>query len=147
MLTVILGYLAFTSGLVFEVSKSKQVGQMDIPYAIPFSNERVGLIGLYTEGDIDCAEWLVANSGGTAIIADYFGHFLIVGLNGAGVSYQSLFREDLGVHYLFLGTWNDELDAMILGWDEGIRTYREIPDVSGGIEVFRSGRAVVYKMG
>jgi hypothetical protein len=134
----------FTSGLVFEVSKAEQVGQMDIPYSMAFSNQRVGLIGVYSDDDIACAKWIVDNGESTVPIrTDYFGHTLIVGYNGIGTSY---YRECEDRHYLFLGSWNTRYGVLVLGWDEGRRTYEPIPDLFSMRELFRQGDAVIYEV-
>lgn len=141
---IILLYFSFTSGLVFEVSKAQEVGQIDTPYSIAFSNERVGLIGIYEDDDLRCARWIVENGRKDyPIRTDYFGYTLILGINGIGSSY--LWQDERN-HYLFLGSWNNKLGKMILGWDEGVRTYQPLPDCANMEEIYRVGNSVIYEV-
>jgi nicotinamidase-related amidase len=56
---LLLTYFLFTSGLVFEVTASEMEGNVDMPYSLALSGERTGVLEIYTDGDVDCAKWLV----------------------------------------------------------------------------------------
>lgn len=55
-------FVPFTSGLVYEVTGSNATDKFIVPYSAALSGERTGLIGVYTQDDIKCAEWLAYKS-------------------------------------------------------------------------------------
>ena len=59
---ILLAYFIFTSGLVYEATGSDVTDKFIVPYSASLSGERAGLFGVYTKGDIKCAEWLAYES-------------------------------------------------------------------------------------
>jgi len=139
----LIAYYAFTSGAVFELTKSEVTERLDVPYSIALSNEKTRIVGVYgNNDDTDCARWLTEETDPSILIyADYCGTSLIMDLSETrGCSYEEPRRD----HYLFLTSWNTEHKKMVYGWFEGLREYEPLPDLSNAIEVFRRGDAVVY---
>ena len=55
---ILLSYFAFTSGLVYKLMENDVTSSFVVPYSAALSGEQTGLLGVYTEDDIRCAEWL-----------------------------------------------------------------------------------------
>lgn len=62
-------YFIFTSGFIFEVTQSKSIDKIDIPYNPALSSERTGIVGVFTKCDIECAKWIVQNTKDTDLVA------------------------------------------------------------------------------
>jgi len=139
----LIAYYAFTSGIIFELTKSETTEQLDVPYSIALSNERTRIVGVYgNNDDIDCARWLVEESDlSLSIYTDYCGTSLLLDLSEGN---RPTYHESIGSYYLFLTSWSTEHNKMVFGWFEGLREYKPLPDLSNAMEVFRRGDAVVY---
>ena len=61
LLGVMIPYFLFCSGFVFEVAKYEDVGKINIPYSVALSNDRVELVGVYTDNDVAVRDWAVDN--------------------------------------------------------------------------------------
>jgi len=87
----LIAYYAFTSGAIFELTKSEATEQLDIPYSIALSNERTRIVGVYgNDDDTACARWLVEETNPSVPIhTDYCGISLIMDLNeGSRSTYE-----------------------------------------------------------
>jgi uncharacterized membrane protein len=60
-IAVIAVYFAFTSGIVFELSKQVDTSSVNLPYSIPLSGKRLDLGGLFTVNDSIARDWIVDN--------------------------------------------------------------------------------------
>lgn len=89
------------------------------------------------------ADELEAMMGGeTMIYSDYNTTNLLVGYSD---EYDRLVQSPpVGGHYLFLISWNTRHGRMVNWAGSQLRAYQPLPDLSGAVEVFRSGEAVVY---
>jgi uncharacterized membrane protein len=60
-LTIILliPYLLFTTGVIFEATQETDLSKINVPYSIALSNNRVNMIGTYTENDLDARDWAI----------------------------------------------------------------------------------------
>lgn len=139
----LIAYYAFTSGAVFELTRSEVTEQLDVPYSIALSNERTRIVGVYgNDNDTDCARWLVEETDlSIPIHTDYCGISLIMDLSDI---HRGIYGGPESKHYLFLTSWSTEHKKMVFGWYEGSRKYEPLPDLSNATEVFRRGDAVVY---
>jgi len=139
----LIAYYAFTSGAVFELTKSEATGRLDVPYSIALSNERTRIVGVSSNNDdIDCARWLIEEANPSLpIYTDYCGLSLIMDLSEIR---RVFYEEPEGEYYLFLTSWSTEHNKMVFGWFEGLREYEPLPDLSNATEVFGRGNAVVY---
>ncbi len=141
--TLLLAYFAFTSGLIFETLHSNTVGEIDLPYSIAFSGERLNMVGIFNEDDVACARWLVDNRGDVPLVADYNGSRLLMGcmrdfeLDGFAVKPSD-------EHYLFLSSWNVKHQKMVVGLLPGLRGYSVLPNLEKAVVSFKKGDAVVY---
>lgn len=73
-------YFLFTSGLVFELTKSEAIDNLDIPFSFGYSGERTGIVGIFSDDDIEVAEWLVSKSNMSLMI--------VTDTNGRGLLYE-----------------------------------------------------------
>jgi len=140
---LILVYYLFVSGLMFEVTGGTEVEYLDTPYAIAFSNERLGFVGMFNEDDVACVKWAVQNSN-LPIWVDYLGMSLVIDYSGY---VRGTYVKPGGEHLLFLHTWNTQHDKLIFGWHEASREYEPLPDLNDAKVIFRSGDAYIYKYG
>jgi len=76
VLCVIIPYFLFTSGIIFEVSKCEEVGNVNIPYSIALSHDRVELSGVYEDSDLQARDYIIENDL-IPIYADLYGVFLL----------------------------------------------------------------------
>ena len=154
--TVLLVYFVFTSGLVFEAMKSTAIERIDLPYSIPLSSERTGIVGVFNNNDMDCIEWLINSSDQELPIVNDVNTKRL--LHGFMERYPRLFSEDycraydawsfdhlpLDDYYIFLSTWNVEHNNVILYLDTGTRKLLGLPaDVYNLPIAYQSGKAVV----
>jgi len=63
LLTVclIIPYFLFTSGLIFEATQQTDISYINMPYSISLSNDRVDMVGVFTENDIAVRDWAIDN--------------------------------------------------------------------------------------
>jgi uncharacterized membrane protein len=153
---LLLVYFVFTSGMVYEFRGDNITDKLIVPYSIALSGERTGLIGVYTEDDIRCAEW-IADNGAFPVAGDYNSSALLMGFGfpidiyrmSSGIVQENAngaVGEPLDHCYIFITSWNVEQHKMIVGnLGAGLRTIEDIPDTSNWQEVFRSGQSAVYK--
>lgn len=142
--TFILCYCLFTTGLVYELTKSEPTDMHEVPYSIAFSNDRTRIVGVNNKDDLNCADWIIKNNpGGLPVQMDYCSTSIFI-----GKSIYTIFRTDqLEVtHYLFLNTWNVENGKMVQGNYGGMRKYDPLPELENAVEIYRSGKAIVYRV-
>ena len=139
---LLLAYFVFTSGLVFEVTKSECVSSVDVPPSIALSNYRISALGVFNEDDRACSEWLVNKSNPEVIIrADYNSICL---MNGYTDDRCVTYVEPDNAHYLFLNTDNVRNKRFVWGCEAGMRVYQPLPNIDNDEIVYKSGDAVVY---
>jgi len=142
--TFILCYCLFTSGLVYELTKSEPTDMHEIPYSIAFSNDRTRIVGVNNEDDINCAEWLMRDTPlEIPIYVDYCSSSIFIGITGI---HRFCTYEPPKPYYIFLNTWNVEKGKMVQGNFGGMRKYEPLPDLDNAVEVYRSGKAIVYRV-
>jgi len=72
IVSILIIYYIFTSGIVFEVTQSNASSKLDLPYSIGLSGERTGLANTVTKSDLECIMWLKDNRDKTLpIVTDY----------------------------------------------------------------------------
>jgi uncharacterized membrane protein len=147
---VLLVYLAFTSGAIFELTKSESIDRLDIPYSA-ISGERTGVIGtFYTGNDIDCTKWLAgqpdkkshiyADINGQLLLSEYIEPYTqIVEV----FSFKVFFKEP---YFMFLTEWNMRHGKMVWHTGQpGLREYGTLPDLSKKKLVFQKGKAQIWR--
>ena len=156
--SLLIAYFMFTSGLIFEVTKSEIINRLDVPYSA-ISGDRTGVIGtFFTKNDVETAKWLASNSDNTSnIYADVNGQLLIGGylrtwdfVNERGLlkempSYEIKYVEPC---YIFLTEWNVKHNRLV--WHNGtvgLREYGDIPwsMLSKKALIYTQGDARIYK--
>jgi uncharacterized membrane protein len=156
LLSLLLLYLAFTSGLVFEFTQSNG-DSMDIPFSYALSAERTGLTGVYSEDDLICARWIAeksdqskmitADQNGYALLLDYM-HCYPRQLFPGTLRYIDLYNLPPNV-YVFMTTWNTVNQKTVLATNVGTRTVKHMPNLCSCYAkvVFKSGLSTVYFTG
>lgn len=72
IVSILVVYYVFTSGIVFEVIKANASSKLDLPYSISLSGERTGLANIVTKSDLECIMWLKDNRDkALPIVTDY----------------------------------------------------------------------------
>lgn len=56
-LVLLIPYMLFTTGVVFEAAKEVDISAITMPYSIALSNDRVSIVGTYTENDLAVRDW------------------------------------------------------------------------------------------
>lgn len=152
IICILIAYLIFTSGLVFEMAQVNSVATLDIPFSYALSAERTGAIGIYTEGDINCAVWLAEKSNQSIpVIGDQNASVLVFGyIPQYGIRESSLRNRSVTLYsfpanvYIFLTDWNYRNQKTVHAVDIGLRIIREMPDLNNCDLVFQSNESKVY---
>jgi len=141
--TLLICYYAFTSGLIFEVTKDTVLDKVNVPYSVSLSNDRVAIVTIPSEGDWDCIKWIAHRRPEALIVwLDYCSSSLLLEENyGIGASYN----EPSGAHYLYLSSWDTQHNQIVFGKSPGFRIPRALPDLDNYRVIFRRGDAVIYR--
>jgi hypothetical protein len=147
---VLLVYFVFTSGLVYEVTGSEVTDRMVVPYSIPLSGERTGLVGVFIEDDLRCAKWVSALGKSYPVVCDGNVALLLRSYEFAMVEqivyFDGAYNNER--HYLFFSTWNVETNKMVVSaTSAGLRGVDKMPVIDFNLykEVYRSGKSVIYE--
>jgi uncharacterized membrane protein len=154
--SVMIIYLVFTSGLIFEALKYDNLSKIDVPYSAGLSAERTGVYASYTNDDVNAVKWLLSQEDKESCIAgDYNGTLLVMAYDGVDRirkknSWDNYTFDDAPVgSYIILTSWNTQnnryLDSLrgVCG-GAGLRQARVLPEFNY-VEVFHSSDAVVLK--
>jgi len=144
---VMIPYLLFTSGFIFEVSHQTEVGT-DLPYTHALSAERVDTTGLFTENDGIVRDLLVVNKNVRPIISDW--HTLTLLQDKLDLAKDlDVFPTDLSKipnnFYVFLRTRNEKYQE--IGYWGNIGTTVEVPYEQAGVSKMLEGRQIVFQSG
>jgi len=140
ILIVMLAYFAFTSGAVYEASKSEATNRIDVPYSIPLSAERTGLGDVFNQDDMNCMRWLISNAGDYDLVGDYNTRLLIAGYLPRVSGFSSISDHS----YIFVSSWNARHQSYVEGSGIGLRVTYPLPDNLGTV-VYQSGDARIIK--
>lgn len=151
--TLLIIYFVFTSGLVFEITKSNTVASLETPYSLALSGDRLGLVGIYSQDDIKCARWLAEESNPNLMIAaDYNGLSLLQSfmyvvpriIPTPRSNPIDLFNVPSDT-YVFMTSWNAKNGKVVIAVDAGLRLLKDIPSGLQDNEIaYRSGSSAVY---
>jgi hypothetical protein len=142
-------YFLFTSGFVFEITKSQATNTLDLPYSITLSYNRTGVYSINNADDIKAAKW-VAEQGNEKIMAGYGTAYLMACYLGGNPRMfepisrmpYSIAQKDKGL--IFLSSWETENKETVTYVDIGLRKLTPIPsDIYDLPIVFQSGDAIV----
>lgn len=149
IVSLLITYFLFTSGLVFEASGSTNIDHLDIPYSLALSAERTGVTPLTTQDDIDCMKWLRKNwNGKYQVIGDY-NTFVLITANTEILYRLNLNRRKgslidiLDECYIFISSWNTRHKQYIESVGTGIRKAYPLPEFNYPV-VYQSGNALIY---
>jgi hypothetical protein len=149
IISVLLIYYLFTSGFIFEVTKSEVTDRVDIPFNYALSAERTGIVMVATQDDMNCMDWLNVNwDKKLPIIGDYNSYCLIQGNIPAYFFLTNNLRKGDLTHipddcYIFVSSWNGEHGKFIEPTGIGVRKPFDLPQFKQPI-AYQSGSAKVY---
>lgn len=82
IVSILIVYYIFTSGLVFELTKCEANGRLDLPYSMSLSGWRTGITNIATKDDIECIQWLEEHRDRSLpIVTDYNTYCMIIGFS------------------------------------------------------------------
>ena len=139
-------YFTFTSGLVFESFKLLPM-EVNVPYSIAASHNRLDLGTNFSDDDVVCAKWLQENVTDTNIYSDIYGLLIIQETLGLHPLYLILPDTDID-GYLFLRSYSIEQNYVTIWRSPGLREYVPIDvfneQLVNRVIVFQSGSSIVY---
>ena len=160
-LVLLIPYVVFNSGLVFEVAKMEMKGYIDVPYSVVLSGDRVDLATVFDREDVEAVDWLkLTNDSSVAMYGDAHGVKLLIQKFGLIRDSVDTLRfgklralEDIGWDdegYIFLRKRNVE-ENMVTGQGEyGSRISYSIDEldvlkqkINNGIVVFDNGAWII----
>ena len=159
LVLVLIIYFLFTSGLVFEVTKSSRISQIDTPYSVGLSADRTGVIATYAKSDVRAIEWLESNiQGDTMVVGDYNGWHLVSAYRGVKRvrADQARFNPTFDnlpdkPAYIFVTDWNNRHGKYIdslrgVRGGAGLRQSYPLPEFDYPV-VFQEGNTIIYEKG
>lgn len=140
-LAVLLPYFAFTSGVVFELTKTSSIEAVNMPYNTALTNHRLDLTGSLTHDDEVVRDWAYENElepvYGDLHAADFL--YERYGTDGAYSSKKiDAFPDDA---YIFLRSRNNDSNTLVKWMGVGMRYFEPY-----GIEDF-GDRDILYQCG
>jgi len=144
-LVILIAYMLFSSGFVFEATGSETTDRLDIPFSYAFSANRLGLIGLYTSNDLAAIRWLDSSTDLTKpVFTSYLGTSLMLELPELDGLYRHTETRPGGAHYRLVTEWEMRHGVEVTGWTGGLR--KRLPlNLDGYTEIARFGDAAVYR--
>lgn len=172
-LILIIPYILLTTGVVFEATGQTDLSKINLPYSIALSNNRVGMVGNFTQNDLDVKDWAAANHcepvfmdiNGMLIFSESYDPFTFTYAQRKGTKSLTMgwayFPKDVSTlpvgSYLFLSEWNMQNQAVYFKpqWYDmkdtatGMRQLYpfEFLGLPRGEVVYNSGDAVLLKIG
>jgi uncharacterized membrane protein len=140
---IIFVYFIFTSGLWFWISDCKDTTKIITPFSYSLSGEKTGLVGITTQGDLDCIDWILNKSDQSLkVMVDSNAVYLLTGhLEKFLATWVIYGKEDrlltlnaipkMRKGYIFLTSWNTKYGKYIEPSDVGLRRAYPIVVVDG----------------
>lgn len=83
VLVLLVPYMLFNTGVVFELARESDISRINAPYSIPLSNHRLGAVAIHTDHDIGVVEYAVeynlepilSDINGMLLLSQYKSHF------------------------------------------------------------------------
>jgi uncharacterized membrane protein len=123
---VLIPYILFNSGVVFEMIKSTKIDYIDIPYSLSLSSYRLDIVASFSDGDLEAIKWLKSKSSNEfPVFGDAHACAIIYQYN----QYISEYSKTLditgfctyGQGYVFLRSWNVEQETLTAPTSYGCR--------------------------
>lgn len=163
-IAILIPYFLFTTGVIFEATKIKDLTVITLPYSHALSANRIDSTGIYTANDIAARDWVKANNK-FPVYGDMWGATAIfeVQSNMADGVNKLLQGDNRIVHvfvypnnapgpepvmdnaYIFLRERNTEKKEITYQTGVGLRRIRSYED-AGFLEVLE-GREIIYQAG
>jgi len=136
----------FNSGFIFEALGYKTADKLDIPFTYALSADRVGMVAIFNEDDLKCAEWYIENIGLEPIVvgSNSYRIFAKSGIQLQGdilIPFEDIPEEG----YVFLSTWNVKNGEYINPQGVGLRIRVPLPKIKGEV-IYQSGMAKILKI-
>jgi uncharacterized membrane protein len=142
VLGIIVGYMLFTIGAVFELTKTTKIDTVNIPYSLALSDKRLNINGIFTESDIAAAKWLAYKADkGLSKISDYNGLQLTSEYNPIGLTISPPKGK---MHYLLVLSWNAKNKQMVYAKVPGLRMYEELVIPQDALVAYKNEDSTVY---
>lgn len=161
-------YFLFASGLVFELTRQKDLTRLDLPYSYALSGYRVDATGISSDNDLRARDWIIDNKAFPVWSDMWAGYTIYERLGDFNTDFRFILPEyrslpstrqtpayylksavaDNG--YIFLRERNQATQSITFYSGPGTRygeSYEQagIPDlIAGRSIVFQCGQAVVY---
>jgi uncharacterized membrane protein len=144
---ILVPYLLFTTGFVFEATSHETIDSVDIPYSVSLSNHRLDLGGSITDSDRLVADY-IARNGTTPVFADFYGYQLLQESFGMDSMVVTLDRDLEALpsgSYVFLRERN-ESDKLMTRW-AGVGMRRITPYIENpGTVIYSAGNAKLVEI-
>ena len=122
---ILIPYILFNSGIVFELTKSTKIDKLDIPFSIALSSYRLDMTALFTDEDTEAMEWLLKNvSVEYPMFVSWHSSQLVFQYKGEGYNNTLHSIEefcDYGQGYVYLRKWCVEHQTLTTGTSYGCR--------------------------
>jgi len=147
---ILVPYMMFNSGAVFELIKSTKTDSIDIPFSPAFSGYRLDMTAYFADEDVEAMEWVQDKiSKEYPLFGDWHSYQLMwqyVGEYSTTQGIENFCKFNQG--YVFLRKWNVENEMLTTGAAYGCR--KSIPwlEYSGGkcsspmVEILNRGEIV-----
>lgn len=123
LIVVLLPYIMFNSGLVFELIKSDKTDSIDIPFSPALSGYRLDMTAYFADEDVDAMEWVKDKiSKEYPLFGDWHSYQLAWQYLGEYNTTQGI--DDFckfGQGYVFLRKWNVDNEKLTTGSQYGCR--------------------------
>jgi len=142
-------YLVFTSGLIYEITKQTRIGT-DLPYSYALSSNRVGVAGLYTLNDGKVRDFILDNPEVRPVYSDLHGTFFLQnfiwpteGINFLHYTYK--LQPDNA--YVFLTEWSEGHQSIVYWVDIGEKLVVPYNEPVTSMDTVLEGRQIIYQAG
>lgn len=148
-LGVLIPYFLFTSGFIFEVTKSEVTDVVDTPYSVALSSYRVDIAGVFNRQDGAGADWLAQRLGDKHIIYADAHSCKLLGDRTELRGRRTKFPEDMGElppnSYIYFRTWNIDKQEITFWTDIGLRRQVSFDEI--GLTPIIEARNRIYDNG
>jgi hypothetical protein len=146
---ILIVYLLFTSGLVFELTKQPNIENIDIPYTHAFSAQRIDTAGVFTENDELVRNWITKNNA-KPLYADLYSIYFLTNTEGPikGIEYIPWNPLDINsTYYIFLRERNVGTNTLTYWTGVGTRKIVSYTDEILDFNKVLEGREILYQKG
>jgi len=147
LIAVLLPYILFNSGAIFELIKSDRIDYIDIPFSPAFSGHRLDMTAYFADEDVEAMEWVQGKiSKEYPLFGDWHSYQLAWQYLGKydvtqGIEVFCKYKQG----YVFLRKWNVEHEELTTGTSYGCR--KSVPWLEYGSKPCSSPMADILNRG